>query len=125
MTLRDIATTVGVHESTVSRVVANKYLACPRGVYELRYFFNAALPSSAGGEAHAAEAVRHRIRAMIEAEPPNRILSDDHIAALLSRSGVAIARRTVAKYRESLHIPSSVERRRLKRPGRLGAGTSA
>lgn len=121
LTLRDIATAIGVHESTVSRVVANKHLACPRGLYDLRYFFNAALPSSAGGEAHASEAVRYRIKAMIDAEPPGRILSDDHIAAILSRSGVAIARRTVAKYRESLRIPSSVERRRLKRPSHAGA----
>ena len=118
MTLRDIATQIGVHESTVSRVVANKYLACPRGVFELKFFFSAALQSSAGGETHAAEAVRHRIKAMIDAEPPNKILSDDHIAAALSRGGVAIARRTVAKYREAMHIPSSVERRRLKRKER-------
>ena len=115
MTLRDIATLIGVHESTVSRVVANKYLACPRGVFELKFFFSAALQSSAGGETHAAEAVRHRIKAMIDSEPPNRILSDDHIAAALSKGGVAIARRTVAKYREAMRIPSSVERRRLKR----------
>lgn len=118
MTLRDIAAAIGVHESTVSRVVANKYLSCPRGVFELKFFFTAALQSNAGGEAHAAEAVRHRIKAMIDAELPDRILSDDHIAASLSRNGIAIARRTVAKYREALHIPSSVERRRLKRQER-------
>ncbi|MGD9538268.1 MAG: RNA polymerase factor sigma-54 [Alphaproteobacteria bacterium] len=117
MTLRDIAAIAEVHESTVSRVVANKYLACPRGVFELKFFFTSALQSNAGGDAHAAEAVRHRIKAMIDAESPDRILSDDHIAASLSRSGIAIARRTVAKYRESLRIPSSVERRRLKRSG--------
>jgi RNA polymerase sigma-54 factor len=118
MTLRDIAQAIGVHESTVSRVVANKYMSCPRGLYELRFFFTAALGNSAGGEAHAAEAVRYRIKTLIEQEPPDQVLSDDHIAAMLSRSGVAIARRTVAKYREALRIPSSVERLRLKQPGR-------
>lgn len=115
MTLRDIAAQIGVHESTVSRVVANKYLACPRGMFELKFFFSAALQSNAGGESHAAEAVRHRIKTMIDSEPPDQILSDDHIAAALSQGGVTIARRTVSKYRESMRIPSSVERRRLKR----------
>lgn len=95
-------------------MVANKYLAYPRGVFDLKFFFPAALQSSAGGETHAAEAVRHGIKAMIDSEPPEWILSDDHIAAALSQGGVAIARRTVAKYREVMRIPSSVERRRLK-----------
>jgi RNA polymerase sigma-54 factor len=118
MTLRDIASAIGVHESTVSRVVANKYVASGRGVFELKFFFSAALQNTEGGEAHAAESVRDQIKAMIEAEAPNAVLSDDHIASALSRNGVVIARRTVTKYREALRIPSSVERRRLKRVGR-------
>lgn len=114
LNLRMIADAIGMHESTVSRVTANKYLATPRGVFELKYFFTAAIASADGGDAHSAEAVRHRIRAMIDAESPNDILSDDTIVKRLLESGVDIARRTVAKYRESLRIPSSVQRRREK-----------
>ncbi len=112
--LRDIAAAVELHESTVSRVTANKYIATPRGLYELKYFFTAAIHSSTGGESHSAEAVRHRIRALIDAELPNDIVSDDTLVALLRKEGVDIARRTVAKYREALRIPSSVQRRREK-----------
>lgn len=118
MTLRDIASVIGVHESTVSRVVANKYIASGRGVFELKFFFSAALQGTGGSESHAAESVRDQIKSMIDAEAPDAVLSDDHIAAALSRIGVVIARRTVTKYRETLRIPSSVERRRLKRVGR-------
>jgi RNA polymerase sigma-54 factor len=112
--LRDIAAAVELHESTVSRVTANKYIATPRGLYELKYFFTAAIHSSTGGESHSAEAVRHRIRALIDAEQPNDIVSDDTLVTLLRKEGVDIARRTVAKYREALRIPSSVQRRREK-----------
>jgi RNA polymerase sigma-54 factor len=110
---RDIATAIGMHESTVSRVTTNKYLASPRGLFELRYFFGAAIAGSSG-EQHAAEAVRLRIRKLIEAETPDSILSDDTLVALLRRDGIDIARRTVAKYREAMRIPSSVQRRREK-----------
>jgi RNA polymerase sigma-54 factor len=111
--LRDIATAVEMHESTVSRVTANKYIATPRGTLELKFFFTTAIAGT-DGESHSAEAVRHRIRDMIAAEDPANVLSDDQIVAALKREGVDIARRTVAKYRESLRIPSSVQRRRDK-----------
>jgi len=111
--LRDIADAVQLHESTVSRVTANKYIATPRGIFELKYFFTTAIAGS-GGESHSAEAVRHRIRAMVGAETADDILSDDAIVATLRKEGVDIARRTVAKYREALRIPSSVQRKREK-----------
>ena len=111
--LRDIADAVEMHESTVSRVTANKYIATPRGTFELKYFFTTAIAGMTG-ESHSAEAVRHRIRGMIGAETPSTILSDDAIVAALRREGVDIARRTVAKYREALRIPSSVQRKREK-----------
>lgn len=111
--LRDIAEALSLHESTVSRVTANKYIATPRGILELKYFFTNAI-AGAGGETHSAEAVRHRIRTLVDSEPPTDILSDDGIVAILRKEGVDIARRTVAKYRESLHIPSSVQRKREK-----------
>ena len=112
--LRDVAAAVEMHESTVSRVTANKYVATPRGVFELKYFFTTAIASSSGGESHSAEAVRHRIRALVGAEDPVEVLSDDAIVSALRREGVDIARRTVAKYREALRIPSSVQRKREK-----------
>ena len=111
--LRDVADAVQMHESTVSRVTANKYIATPRGIFELKYFFTTAIAGMNGG-AHSAETVRHRIKAMIGREYPEDILSDDAIVAALRREGVDIARRTVAKYREALHIPSSVQRKREK-----------
>ena len=111
--LRDVAAAVEMHESTVSRVTASKYIATPRGIYELKYFFTTAIAGT-GGETHSAEAVRHRIKGMVEAERPDAILSDDAIVAILRREGVDIARRTVAKYREALRIPSSVQRKREK-----------
>ena len=112
--LREIANAIGMHESTVSRVTSNKYIATPRGVYELKYFFNSAIPASDGNGAHSAEAVRHRIRALIDGETPDSTLSDERIVELLQQDGVDIARRTVAKYREAMRIPSSVRRRREK-----------
>jgi RNA polymerase sigma-54 factor len=112
--LRDIAEAVELHESTVSRVTANKYIATPRGTFELKYFFTTAINGTNGGDSHSAEAVRFRIRGMIDHEPLEDILSDDAIVGVLRREGVEIARRTVAKYRESLRIPNSVQRRREK-----------
>ena len=112
--LRDVAGAVAMHESTVSRVTANKYIATPRGVFELKYFFTTAIGATGGGDAHSAEAVRHRIRAMVGAEDAGDVLSDDAIVAALRREGVDIARRTVAKYRDALRIPSSVQRKREK-----------
>ncbi|MBB5753898.1 RNA polymerase factor sigma-54 [Prosthecomicrobium pneumaticum] len=114
LNLKTVAEAIGMHESTVSRVTSNKYMATPRGIFELKYFFTSAIASSEGGEAHSAEAVRHRIKTMIDAEPVDAVLSDDTIVKMLRDSGVDIARRTVAKYREALRIPSSVQRRREK-----------
>jgi RNA polymerase sigma-54 factor len=112
--LRDIADAIGMHESTVSRVTTNKYIATPRGLFELKYFFTSAIAASRGGEAHSAEAVRFRIRHLIDREPAESTLSDERIVELLQADGVDIARRTVAKYREAMRIPSSVQRRREK-----------
>jgi RNA polymerase sigma-54 factor len=114
LVLRDIADAISMHESTVSRVTSNKYVATPRGIYELKYFFTHAIGGSNGGDVHSAESVRHRIRQMIDAEPPQAILSDDALAEALQKAGIDIARRTVAKYREAMRIPSSVQRRRQK-----------
>lgn len=115
LNLRTIADAIGMHESTVSRVTANKYMLTPRGVFELRYFFTAAIAAAGGGEAHSSEAVRDRIRQLIDEEPAVDVLSDDAIVDMLRKTGVDIARRTVAKYREGMNIPSSVQRRREKR----------
>ena len=112
LNLKQVADAIDMHESTVSRVTSNKYMATPRGMFELKYFFSAAIPATGGGEAHSAEAVRHRIKNLIEAESVDNVLSDDQIVDMLREFGVDIARRTVAKYRESLGIPSSVQRRR-------------
>ncbi len=114
LVLRDIAKVIEMHESTVSRVTSNKYITTPRGIFELKYFFTAALGSSDGGAVHSAEAVRHRIKVLCDDELPTDILSDDRIVEMLRSEGIDIARRTVAKYRESLRIPSSVQRRRDK-----------
>ncbi len=112
LNLKIVADAIEMHESTVSRVTSNKYIATPRGLFELKYFFTASIASSSGGDAHSAEAVRHRIREMIGAETKDSVLSDDKIVEILREEGVEIARRTVAKYRETLNIPSSVQRRR-------------
>jgi len=114
LNLKAVADAIQMHESTVSRVTANKYMATNRGVFELKYFFTASIASADGGEAHSAEAVRHHIKQLIDAEGPTAILSDDTIVERLRDSGIDIARRTVAKYREAMRIPSSVQRRRDK-----------
>ena len=112
--LKTVAEAIEMHESTVSRVTSNKYMATPRGTYELKYFFTTAIASStAGGDSHSAESVRQRIKDMIAAEAPKSVLSDDTIVENLKGEGIEIARRTVAKYRESLNIPSSIQRRRI------------
>ncbi|UYN98891.1 MAG: RNA polymerase factor sigma-54 [Devosia sp.] len=116
MTLKMVAEAIDMHESTVSRVTASKYMATPRGLYEMKYFFTTAIASADGSADHSAEAVRHRIRQLIDAEPANDILSDDTIAEVLRKEqGIDVARRTVAKYREGMNIPSSVIRRRQKK----------
>ena len=114
LTLAKVAEAIEMHESTVSRVTSNKYLSCARGLYELKFFFTSAIQSSEGGEAVSAEAVKSAIRALIAAEEPKAILSDDTLVDLLNAKGFGIARRTVAKYREALGIGSSVQRRRQK-----------
>jgi RNA polymerase sigma-54 factor len=114
LNLKTVADAIGMHESTVSRVTSNKYIATPRGVFEMKFFFTSAIQSSEGGEAHSAESVRHKIRQLIEAEASEtQVHSDDRIVEILKEAGVDIARRTVAKYREAMRIPSSVERRRI------------
>ncbi len=115
LTLRTIADAVSLHESTVSRVTSNKYLACPRGTYELKFFFTSAIQSADGGEAASAQAVKSHIKALIAEEAPDAILSDDTLVDLLRARGFDIARRTVAKYREAIGLGSSVQRRRQKR----------
>lgn len=117
LNLKQVADAIEMHESTVSRVTTNKYMATPRGLFELKYFFSAAIPATGGGEAHSAEAVRHRIKQLIDDESSDDVLSDDQIVEILTGFGIEIARRTVAKYRESLHIPSSVQRRRIGKAG--------
>ncbi len=114
LTLKDIAEVIGMHESTVSRVTTNKYIGTPRGIFELKYFFSTALVS-AGGIAHSAESIKARIKSMIDAEKPDDVLSDDAIVEALQKEGIDLARRTVAKYREMMNIPSSVQRRKQKR----------
>ncbi|MEM7225900.1 MAG: RNA polymerase factor sigma-54 [Pseudomonadota bacterium] len=114
LTQREIAEEIEMHESTISRVTNNKYVATPRGLYELRYFFSASLPSTEDNAALSAEAVRQRIKRLIDGESPSRPLSDDGIVSALKGEGIEVARRTVAKYREAMRIPSSVQRRREK-----------
>jgi RNA polymerase sigma-54 factor len=115
LNLRNVADAIGMHESTVSRVTANKYMLTKRGVFELRYFFNAAIAATEGGEQHSSQSVRHQIKHLIDVETPDDILSDDTIVDLLKEQGIEIARRTVAKYREGMNIASSVQRRREKK----------
>ena len=114
LNLKNVAEAIGMHESTVSRVTSNKSIATSRGTFEMKYFFTASIPGAAGSDAHSSAAVRHRIKQLLEAERADAILSDDALVQTLRREGIDIARRTVAKYRESLRIPSSVERRREK-----------
>jgi len=115
LNLRTVADAISMHESTVSRVTSNKYMATPRGIFEMKYFFTSAIASADDGESHSSEAVRHRIKQMIDGETPATVLSDDKIVEKLKSDGIDIARRTVAKYREAMRIPSSVQRRRDKR----------
>jgi RNA polymerase sigma-54 factor len=122
LNLKTVADAISMHESTVSRVTANKYMATNRGIFELKYFFTSSIAAADGGEAHSAEAVRHRIKQLIEAESPQDVLSDDTIVEKLREAGIEIARRTVAKYREGMRIPSSVQRRREKQ-GPLGTSS--
>ena len=117
LTLKHIATAVDLHESTVSRVTSNKYMSTPRGTFELKYFFTSAIASTRGEEPHSAEAVRHRIKLLIQEETTDGVLSDDGMAERLAGEGIDIARRTVAKYREAMRIPSSSRRRMLKGRG--------
>ena len=112
LNLKTVADAIEMHESTVSRVTSNKYMSTPRGTFELKYFFTAAIPSFGGGDAHSAEAVRHKIKGLISMEAEKTVLSDDKIVEMLRAEGIDIARRTVAKYRESMGIQSSIERRR-------------
>jgi RNA polymerase sigma-54 factor len=114
LTLRTIADAVSLHESTVSRVTSNKYLSCPRGTFELKYFFTSGIGSSDGGEASSALAVKAAIKTLITAEAADAILSDDTLVDMLREKGFDIARRTVAKYREALGLGSSVQRRRAR-----------
>ncbi|MGA0546885.1 RNA polymerase factor sigma-54 [Brevundimonas sp. VNH65] len=114
LNLKTVADAIGMHESTVSRVTSNKYVSTPRGVFELKFFFTAAIQSMDGSASHSAEAVRHRIKTLIDDEGRDGdVLSDDRIVEILNEAGIDIARRTVAKYREALRIPSSVQRRRM------------
>ncbi len=116
LNLKTVAEAIGMHESTVSRVTSNKYMSTPRGVFELKFFFTSAIASSDGGAAHSAEAVRHKIKTLIDGERGgDDVLSDDRIVEILKEMGIDIARRTVAKYREALRIPSSLDRRRAFR----------
>ncbi|MEO0976852.1 MAG: RNA polymerase factor sigma-54 [Pseudomonadota bacterium] len=114
LNLKTVAEAISMHESTVSRVTSNKYMATPRGIFELKYFFSSAISGTGEGDSHSAESVRHRIKTMIDGEDPKAILSDDTIVKTLKGDGIDIARRTVAKYREAMKIGSSVQRRREK-----------
>jgi RNA polymerase sigma-54 factor len=124
LNLKAIADAISMHESTVSRVTSNKYIATPRGIFELKYFFTSAIASAADGEAHSSESVRHRIKQMIDAEHADAVLSDDQLVERLKSEGIDIARRTVAKYREAMRIPSSVQRRRDKKMVERLGGTA-
>jgi RNA polymerase sigma-54 factor len=114
LTLREVAEDVGLHESTVSRVTTNKYVFTPRGLFELKFFFNTRLQSLDGQDV-GAEAVKARIKELIDNEDLNNPLSDEQIVTLLRKENIVVARRTVAKYRKVLGIPSSTERRWRKR----------
>jgi RNA polymerase sigma-54 factor len=117
MTLKDIADNVGVHESTVSRVTTNKFIGSARGLFELKFFFTSSLTGEDGDNDISSKAVQHYIRELVDGETAGKILSDDAIAEILQGRGINVARRTVAKYRDILKIPSSSERRRAKKMG--------
>ena len=112
MVLHDVAEVVEMHESTISRVTTQKYMHTPRGIYELKYFFSSHVSTASGGEA-SSTAIRALIKKLIAAENPRKPLSDSKLAGILSESGIQVARRTVAKYREAMTIPSSSDRKRL------------
>lgn len=114
LNLKAVADAIGVHESTVSRATSNKLIQTPRGLFEMKYFFTTSIASNSSAEAHSAESVRHKIKQMIDHEDPKDVLSDDVIVARLRQADIVVARRTVAKYRDNLRIPSSVDRRRMK-----------
>jgi RNA polymerase sigma-54 factor len=116
LNLKTVADAIGVHESTVSRATSNKFIQTPRGLFEMKYFFTTSIASNGAGEAHSAESVRHKIKRMIDEENPREVLSDDVIVDKLREADILVARRTVAKYRDNMRIPSSVDRRRLKMP---------
>jgi RNA polymerase sigma-54 factor len=112
LVLRDIAEALDMHESTISRVTTQKYMHSPRGTFEFKYFFSSHVGTAAGGEC-SATAIRALIKKLIAAEKPEKPLSDNKLAGILSDQGIKVARRTVAKYRESMAIPPSNERKRL------------
>ena len=114
LTLREVAEQIEMHESTVSRVTSNKYLSCPRGTFELKYFFSSGV-AAADGEGASSEAIKARIKALCDGEDPKKVLSDQKLADLLNAEGFDLARRTVAKYREAIGIGSSAQRRRRKK----------
>ena len=113
--LRDIAETLEMHESTVSRVTTHKYMHTPRGIFELKYFFSAAAGTYTGDENTSVVSIKHQIKKLIDEETPQNVLSDDKIVELMAQKGIRIARRTVNKYREAMGIPGSAERKRIKR----------
>jgi RNA polymerase sigma-54 factor len=115
MILRNIAEAIEMHESTVSRVTSGKYMHTPRGVFELRYFFSSQV-EAADGSGTSSTAIRAKIRKLIREEPAQMPLSDSRIAEILSGEGIPVARRTVAKYRESMNIAPSNERKRAQAP---------
>ena len=115
MGIKDIAEAIEMHESTISRITNNKYMHTPRGIFELKYFFTNAAGSYIGNDDTSTAAIKHKIKKLIEEEKANNILSDDKIAEILASQGIKTARRTVAKYREAMNIPSSAERKRIKR----------
>ena len=112
LNLKDLAYNLELHESTISRASTNKYMHTPCGTFELKYFFSAAASSYIGKNNISTHSIKHKIKSLINAEDPKKILSDDKIAEILAQEGIKIARRTVAKYRESLGIPTSAERKR-------------
>lgn len=112
MILRDVAEELSMHECTISRVTTQKFMYTPRGIYELKYFFSSHVGTSDGGEC-SSTAIRAMIRKLIQTEKPEKPLSDSRIAELLDKEGIQVARRTVAKYREAMSIPSSSDRKRL------------
>lgn len=115
LNLKTVADAIKMHESTISRVTSNKYLMCAQGIFELKYFFSSSITSSDGEEGYASQSVKYKIKQLVEAESPKKVLSDDQIVLRLQETGIEIARRTVAKYREAMRIPSSVQRRREKK----------